>query len=225
MNKKKLIIMLSSIALIAVVGVGATLAYFTDSTETMPNIITTGNVNITISENKVELAEDGVEYERTDEVVYVGADGLSFVNVLPGQPLPKNPTISLQGSSRDAYVRATVTVVPDVEIAEPTEEDVAFLANLAELQAKLIDSIDDTDDWVFGEGDKLYFQDILTKDNAAKLFDEVVIPTTWTNNSSGRTFKILIQAEAVQSDYLEISVLDPKAEINSWTGITPEEAN
>lgn len=227
MNKKKLIMLLSSIALIAVVGVGATLAYFTDSTETMSNIITTGNVNITISENKVELAEDGVEYELTDEVVSLEDEvkGVSYGNIMPGQTLPKNPTISLQGDSRDAYVRATVTVVPDVDIEEPTADDLAYEANLANLQSQLITSITGTGDWVLGVGGKLYFQDILTKDNAAKLFDTVVIPTTWANNSSGRTFSIRIQAEAVQADYLEASVLNPEAEISRWDGITTEEAN
>ena len=54
MNKKKLLIMLSSVALIAVVGVGATLAYFTDSTELF-NEVVTGYVDITISENKITV--------------------------------------------------------------------------------------------------------------------------------------------------------------------------
>lgn len=220
-KNKKLIIMLAAVSLIATVGVGATLAYFTDSTDNMENIITTGNVNITISENKVVLAENGVDYIRTDDVTYVGSDGLTFDNIVPGQSLPKNPTISLEGLSRDAYVRATVTVVSE----SSTEADADFIANLAAYQTNLRASIAATDDWALGSDNKLYFQEIVTKNNPAKLFDEVVIPTTWTNNSSGKTFKILIQAEAVQSDYLESSVLNSGTEISSWVGVTPEEAN
>lgn len=215
MNKKKLLVMLSAVALIATVGVGATLAYFTDSTQDLKNIIETGNVNITISENAVELDTETMEYIQTDEVVYVDSDGLVFSNILPGQTVPKNPTISLEEGSRDAYIRATVTVESD---------DDAFAEYLGAFQDELLTSIVGTaDNWRRGEGNKLYYQSKLTMGEEAVLFEEITIPTYWNNSVKNSSFTIKIQAEAVQADYLDVKTnKNGVPTINSWNALNIE---
>lgn len=213
MNKKKLGIMIASVALIASVGVGATLAYFTDSTETMPNVITTGNVNITISENKVERKEGSIDYVRTDDVVYVNK-GLEFDNIIPGQTVPKNPTVSLVELSRDAYIRVTLDVVSDDELTNTN-----FKALLATFKEDLLESIDNKPEWVLGSDNKLYYQQKLTKSNPAKLFDTITIPTSWNNFAANCKFSITIQAEAIQADYLDKSIqmnTNNVPEISNW---------
>ena len=50
--KKSLITMLVAIVLVAAVGVGATLAFLTDSTKEKVNTFTVGNVDIELTENE-----------------------------------------------------------------------------------------------------------------------------------------------------------------------------
>ena len=49
MNKKKLFTMVLALVLIGAVGVGATLAYFTDN-DSATNVVTMGHVNIELTE-------------------------------------------------------------------------------------------------------------------------------------------------------------------------------
>ena len=55
MKKRNLLISLLSLALVAVIGVGATLAYFTDKTDTKKNTFTTGKVDIVLHDMSPEV--------------------------------------------------------------------------------------------------------------------------------------------------------------------------
>lgn len=79
--KKRTLIILLSVAVIAAVTVGATLAYFSD-TDDATNTFTVGNVAI-------ELSEPG-----WDEQGSVDAD-----TVYPGEPLKKDPTVKNVGAN------------------------------------------------------------------------------------------------------------------------------
>ena len=58
MNKKKLAGLALSLGLVSVVGVGATLAYFTDQAS-IANVVTMGHVDINLTEHQVVKNEDG----------------------------------------------------------------------------------------------------------------------------------------------------------------------
>lgn len=102
MKNKKLISMVVAIALVAVIGVGATLAYFTDKEETT-NVITMGHVDIDL-----------------DEPNYEGDDNNEVKDIEPGQKITKDPTITVAEGSQDAYVRATIAYgnLTDAQIAD-----------------------------------------------------------------------------------------------------------
>lgn len=87
MNRKKVLSMIAAVSLVAVVGIGGTLACFTDKAE-VSNVITMGEVSGTLTESN---DPEG--------------DGLKFENVMPGDELSKDPTVALDSDSQPAYVR------------------------------------------------------------------------------------------------------------------------
>lgn len=199
MNKKKAITMFSAIALVAVVGVGATLAYFTDS-ETVSNVVTMGHVDITLYETQ----KYGEEVEITEE-------GLVFENVLPGDLLDKDPSVTLNAGSADAYIRMKMEIVP-------TDESMLTEDELNELAEEIREDVEESGDWYYEPlGGYFYYKNIMTADSdPAVLFDTVTIPVSWGNNTADQTFMIQIRAEAIQADNFDPVVDTQTNLITSW---------
>ena len=85
MNKRKVLTLALTVCIVAILAVGGTLAYFTD-TDDATNTFTVGNVNITLTEPN---------WEEPADPVY------------PGQVLDKDPTVTNDGSN-PCYVRIKV---------------------------------------------------------------------------------------------------------------------
>ena len=90
MKKKKILTMVAAVALVAVIGVGATLAYFTDK-DSKTNVVTMGKVDIDL--------EEPVFSENPDDTI---------TDVKPNQNIVKDPKITVTEGSLDAYVRAKI---------------------------------------------------------------------------------------------------------------------
>lgn len=113
MNKKKLITMLVALTLIAAMGVGATLAYFTDTTE-LTNVVTMGKVEGLLVENDVKKDTNN-KWILDKAAKPIKEDGIDkYVGVMPGDTVQKNPTVVLEKNSSDAYVRVTFDVTSKV---------------------------------------------------------------------------------------------------------------
>lgn len=99
---KALVLVLCALLLVAST-VFVTMAYLTDTTETVHNTFTVGNVQITLDEAKVT--------EYGDEVV--GADRVTKneYRLIPGHTYTKDPTVTVVQNSEDCYVYAKVTIV------------------------------------------------------------------------------------------------------------------
>ncbi len=82
--KKKLTAIFLCVALVAIAVVGASLAYFTDTTENVQNTFTMGGVKIDLTEPEW----------NPDEVH----------KLMPGSTFAKDPTITVQEDSEDSYV-------------------------------------------------------------------------------------------------------------------------
>lgn len=87
MKNKKLITTVVAAALVAVVGIGSTLAYLQDETETKTNTFTIGNVDIDLDEP--EWDPDDAE------------------NMIPGATVKKNPIVTNVGQT-DAFIGVKV---------------------------------------------------------------------------------------------------------------------
>ena len=109
MNKKSLLMMMVTICLIAVVGVGATLAYLTDTTGELTNTFTfvDDGIDITLDE---ELYVNGVDQEKRTNLEDKDKtnDGSSYANIIPGQVLNKDPRVTVKNNSVDCYVFVSV---------------------------------------------------------------------------------------------------------------------
>ena len=82
--KKKLTLVVTCIVLVAAMVIGGTLAYFTDTTEAKKNTFTVGNVGIELTES------DWTENDNH--------------TLMPGTSYAKNPTITVDETSQDAWV-------------------------------------------------------------------------------------------------------------------------
>ena len=198
MNKKKLAVLLTTVSLLGVVGIGSTLAYFTDKTD-VQNTITMGNVNISVTEPIFDEMTGGSK---------------TITDVLPGQVIEKDPTISLEGSSADAYIRVKLDVLVNGEVAEDSVRE----AVLAGITDNGVVFASESDDWTFGVGGYYYYNDELSQDDKDVLmFDQVTIPNSWTNEMANADLQITIQAEAIQADYLDgVIGRNAAGKIDSW---------
>lgn len=88
MNKKKILVLAVSVALIAILAIGGSLAYFTDTTETKTNEFTVGNVDIDLTEPNWK----------------------GTANLMPGVTYAKDPTITVQDGSQDCWVFMEVEI-------------------------------------------------------------------------------------------------------------------
>ncbi len=84
MKKKTILVAAIAVMLVAALVVGGTLAYFTDKTEAKPNTFTVGNVGIDLTETEWDAKADHT--------------------LVPGKSYGKNPTITVDANSQDAYV-------------------------------------------------------------------------------------------------------------------------
>lgn len=89
--RKRLSITVLAVALVALIAVGGTLAFYT-SEATVTNQITTGSVHITLTEPNFSSAMNGT---------------FALKDVTPGQTISKDPTITNDGDY-DVYVRCKV---------------------------------------------------------------------------------------------------------------------
>ena len=111
MSKRKIMLLAAALVMVAVLGIGGTLAYFTDKDEEI-NTFTVGNVDITLTESDVIGVRDQtnglLNYKDNDsEGVWSDDDGVEYKNLMPGSNVVKDPTVTNVGEN-DVYVRIFV---------------------------------------------------------------------------------------------------------------------
>lgn len=192
MKKRNLLISLLSLALVAVIGVGATLAYFTDKTDVKNNVFTTGMVDITLT--------DTSDSEKATET----ETGIFFDEVMPGDLLDKNVYITVDKDSAPAYVGAFVSVDYS-HFGRPEAYDVMGLVNDAMMRAGTMNNWNTYYVSVGGTDGVLYvYNQVVEPDDAndvvLDLFSDIQIPTTWGNDFAASSFGINVQAFAAQAE-------------------------
>ena len=200
MKKRNLLISILSLALVCIIGVGATLAYFTDKTETKTNTFTTGNVGISLID-KTE-PEDG-------EVAGVpGDDGIAYDKVMPGDVLSKIVGVNTDADSADAYVavRGAVTDVVAPNAVSISTDEIA--AQISDIIASRVDA----DLWTakdMGNGDVVYyFKSVVPADTQNLiLFNNIPVPgSEWNNEYAELSFNVRVQAAAIQADNTDLDL-------------------
>lgn len=173
-NKKKLAIGITASMLFVTSVIGGTLAYFTDK-DVRSNVVTLGHVTGTLTETDEHIRDDNTT-------------GRDYSNVKPGDVLDKDPTVTLDKDSLDAYVRVKI----DYE-------------GLNDNQASAIEAaLDIQDGWSKSDDEYYYYKNILSNrsdmEQSSTLFTKVTIPTEWGNDEADMTFNIEATAQFIQAD-------------------------
>ena len=198
MKKKNLITAAVSLALVAVVGVGATLAYFTDKTETKKNVFSAGKVSINLIDETwdVEGQVKGEYYEKD------GITGIQYEDIMPGDVLSKVVGVETAADSQDAYVAVRVTVT---DVVAPNAADIVLPEEITAQISDIIAAEVDGTLWAsrdMGNGDVIYyFKSVVPADTQnLVLFDKIPLPgSEWNNAYAELSFDVEVQAAAIQA--------------------------
>lgn len=228
MKKKNLLTAALSLSLVAVITVGATLAYFTDTTDAQTNVFTTGNVNIQMTD-KTESTDPNVKVGGYEYDAQGNQTGILYTNVLPGDTLSKKVAVEVLDGNlvRPASSNAHVGILVMIdEEANPSSEELYKLVNEAVGRMEAVEG----DIW--GDPEDVSYYDAATGTRVTgkfytynpyaagkgwekgvpagttlKLFDDIQIPRSWGNAYASSTFDITVQAYAIQADHLAYTQL------------------
>ena len=205
MKKKSILMAAIAVMLVAVLVVGGTLAYFTD-TKSATNTFTVGDVKIKLDESNVN-DPDG---DRVTSNEYTG--------MLPGIQYKKDPVVTNTGKN-GAYVRAVVTIENGMNWMGLYNENV-WTAPQAEAFKKLICnkmgegwSLEDYDYVTNAERGSTDFVAVLKYDGVlaagkatTAMFENIMLPANATTNdittrvAQNGVFHIDVVAQAIQAD-------------------------
>lgn len=176
MRNNKLLLSFLAVVAVGALGVGSTLAYFTDS-ETATNVVTMGKVDIRLTEPN--WSEDGA------------------MDIVPGALIDKDPTVTVLADSEDCYVRVLVDI--ETEMDGFDYEGIWNGLDVDDSWTPVVDENDSTKRY-------FYYNEKVDMNGEEKeldsVFKHVAIPSAWGNAYVGQEFDIVITAEAVQADNL-----------------------
>lgn len=202
MKKKNVLTIALSLCLAAVIAVGATLAYFTDSTDKMSNVVTTGKVDIVLNDKSADIDGQVKGTETTDsEDKQIG---ISYTNIMPGDVISKQVSVEKVGNTQDCYVAIRVDLVDPASgtdfIDDTHKKDIMD-------DIKATAAANHWSCYSDGMGDTsaiFYWNARLTGTDKVGLFDSVEIPDEeWGNEVVNASFAIDVKAAAVQAANLD----------------------
>ena len=199
MKKRNVMTMALSLAMVGVIGAGATLAYFTATDGQVTNSFTfAGGADgdaITVTLDEVVPATPGGNATATPKQ---SGKGYDYSNVVPGDTLAKMPTVSVN-SDIDCYVFLKVTENDDVAVkwsdSNPAWTEIED-DNLLAGQSVYYYSGAKSQDGVIADGQTVLISDTV-KDEP--LFTQVEVQTTAEANSEGELEDVTIQVAAIQA--------------------------
>ena len=189
MKMKNMLIGGMSLALVACISVGATLAYLSDNTGTMTNTFKFGALEVTQKET------DG-----TNNVFNSGS--LTYEDLVPGDTVEKEVKISLMDHKVDAYVYVAVKNSNNTLVKYGNGEDTSFVAGVAS-DWKKVES---------AEGKDYYLYVYTGNTDAAKAVTHFTDSVLFTNaqvqnadagsDTVGADTTIKIASYAIQADHV-----------------------
>lgn len=188
MKRKNLAVSIFSLSLLAILAIGATLAYFTDRDEAT-NIFTVGKVAMDLKEQKegdTAWTDDGLRYER----------------VVPGESLSKKAHVFIADDSEACYVRVVVQVT--TESANWTEEDLQAVRQAVQTAIGSEWKVAVREDGSLA----CVYQAIASPGAELPLFETITMPTSLGNRISGSSLQIQLTAYAVQADNVNLETID-----------------
>lgn len=195
MNKKKLGMTISSLALVGAIAVGGTLAYLSDTSSEVKNTFSlTENLSIVLDEAPVD--ENGNEISNQKRT-----GGNTYEDLYANQELDKDPTVTLKNNKINQYVFVAVKESSNVDVLQynTTEHggDWTEYTNHQNTGIKIFYQLVDIDD---AQVDKVDNDEVNGYEEGIQLqsiFEHVKV----ANVESGTELQdILVGAATVQSD-------------------------
>lgn len=205
MKKKNILTAAVSLSLVACLSIGATLAYFTDKTETKTNTLTAGKVDIELIDTAIPADPSKGETWQVVEVL----NGLKYQDVMPGDNLSKIVGLTTSPTSEDAYVAIRVTV-NDVVAPHAGEGDFTTDEITAQI-SDIIASQVNADEWIsrdMGNGDVIYYyHEAVPAKQEKTLFENIPLPgSAWNNQYAELSFDVDVQAAAIQATNTDLEM-------------------
>lgn len=198
MKKKNVLMMALSLCLVAVIAVGGTLAYLTDTDDKVVNTFTFAQgIEVSLTEDvPTEDLGNATATSRPD-----GEKGVMYGNVVLGQTLPKVPKIKLTEATVTTYVFAKIENKTNGAVTVGTVDDAVW-----------------TECGEDDKGNKIYGREVVatngvTNDTATALFSNVTITGETTVGAS--LGDIVIYVSAIQAEGFE-DMEDALASVTEW---------
>ena len=206
---KALLLSMCAVLLVAV-SIFGTFAYLTDK-DTVTNTFTVGSVGISLDE--AEVNADGTYKNGHDNRVQGNA-----YRLLPGHTYYKDPTVTVEAGSEDAYVRMIVAVerIDQMELALPYSNGSEYYADEGYFLFQELCGGWDSATWQFegyteSDDEKTGYYEFRYKDVVSKsenktvlddLFETITIPGEIDNAllTYLADVKIVVTAHAIQAD-------------------------
>lgn len=187
--KKKIMAVCLTVCLAAVAVIGGTLAYFTDKDEA-ENVFTVGNVNIDLTEPNWDA-----EGSKDADTVY------------PGEPLKKDPTVTVDEKSNPCFVRISVEGLK--QFGE--KGDIIYRTDYVDNKLG--------ENWVLHTDGYYYYTKIMEAGQTTDaLFDQIVMPTTLTGNEEAQPINVVaqaVQAQGAKASWADVQNMTVE-EIAAW---------
>ena len=189
MTKRKILALALTLCMAAILIVGGTLAYFTD-TDRKDNVFTVGNVDITLTEPNWDAngSEDAPE-------------------AYPGEALAKDPTVTNTGKN-PCFVRIKVE-----------GWEVLGANNKITYRTDYKDDVLGDNWVLHTDGYFYYNEVLAVGDETDALFDQIVIPTSVTNGFDGNYDLVVtaeaVQAQGARASWADVQTMTV-SDIAAW---------
>lgn len=200
MTKKNVLTAAVSLSLVACLSIGATLAYFTDKTETVQNEFTTGKVSINVIDR---LPDDYDPSEHDWKAVQEGGEDTPIVydHVQPSDDLDKIVGVELLDGSEDSWIGMKVVVNSTNDTLESGIANVIMAAKNAGWElVQTTPLTENGTEMIFAYTEAVSYNPKFT--NTYELFNVLHIPETWGNEIASATFSISVQGFAMQAEHV-----------------------
>jgi len=204
--KKRTFIVALIICMVAIIGIGS-LAYFQASKSLTNYFAVAGVVDPTDPSATIDTEKlFSIKLEETD--IRNGGKtetGNIYTDILPGDILKKDPTVTNTGEHFDAWVRVKVTVTDaDDWKAACAKHGITDLADIfnehdeTKWDREIAEDVEENNTLTY----TYYYRTKVAPGESVKLFDSVTIPAKFDINdmASLATFQLQITGEAIQAD-------------------------
>ena len=197
-SKKKVFALALSVCVVVLSIASSSIAYFTDTAE-YTNTFTSGNVSITLTEAVAERNTLGNVVKDTSKSRIAYNDDVVYGKIFPTQTIDKDPLITLDSTSENAYVGAIVTLnKTGIGNILKNETDVKnFITGLPTSGATVKVSITADAITIY-----IVHETALVPNGTAQVFTGLKMFDTWTSTemSALAGLQLHVKAYAVQKD-------------------------